>query len=127
MSMREVLFVDDDNYILKAIKRSLKNIVIDACYCNHAEEALKIMSENEIAMIVADISMPGMDGVTLLKKVSELYPKTIRVALTGTNDFNEVYGILEEVALFKYITKPWENNTLIDLVEEGVHAYMVNR
>ncbi len=121
--MYEVLFVDDDSYILKALKRSLKNVEMDACYCDNGEEALKILSESEIAVVVADISMPGMDGVSLLKKISELYPKTTRIALTGMNDLDEVYGIFEQVDLFKYITKPWENKTLIEVVTEGIQAY----
>lgn len=72
-----VLFVDDEMNILSAIRRAVVDEPFQAFFANSGKEALKIMEEREIAVLVTDMRMPEMDGLQLLKIVKEEYPATI--------------------------------------------------
>lgn len=123
MGERNVLFVDDDKRILNAIKRNLRKESIIVMVASSAKEALEILEQHEICVIVADISMPQVDGVELLKMVEAKYPDVVRVALTGISDMESVYNIFEEIDLYKYITKPWDSDQLRTIISEAVEEW----
>jgi len=114
---RRVLFVDDEMSILRAIKRSFFNTKYTVFIGNGAKEGLKILSENQIDVVVSDVKMPEMDGITFLSEVKLLYPNIDRIILSG---FVEKESVLKAIVLgvaFDYITKPWENDVLFEKLE----------
>jgi len=83
-----ILFVDDEVQLIEGLKRSMRTMAKewDLFFASSGEEALNILSQNQIHIIVTDLRMPGMDGSVLLEKVSGLYPQVIRFVLSGQSD-----------------------------------------
>ena len=99
-----VLFVDDELNILSAIRRAVTDEAFQSFYANSAKEALKIMAEQEIAVIVTDMRMPEMDGLQLLKIVKSDYPDTVRMVLSGYTQLSQVLATVNHADIFNFIT-----------------------
>jgi HD-like signal output (HDOD) protein len=82
----KVMFVDDEPMVLKGIKRSLFNTGWEIILANSGQQALDILSDTPVDCVISDMQMPGMNGAELLEKISELYPSTVRVVLSGHAD-----------------------------------------
>ena len=80
-----VLFVDDDASIIGGLKRMMYPMRGDweLLYANGGKEALEMLEQNKVDVIISDIRMPGIDGTQLLTQVKELYPKVVRITLSG--------------------------------------------
>jgi len=102
-----VLFVDDEENILRSLKRGLIDEEFQCHFAIDGEEALELMEKWEIAVIVSDMRMPGMDGVQLLRKVRDCWPRTIRVVLSGYVQLVQVLMAVNEVGISGFLTKPW--------------------
>ncbi|SHJ43702.1 Type II secretory pathway ATPase GspE/PulE or T4P pilus assembly pathway ATPase PilB [Desulfatibacillum alkenivorans DSM 16219] len=130
-----ILFVDDEPHVLKAMRRIFRKENYRLLTAESAEEALETLKAARVHVIVSDHRMPGMQGADLLRKVKELYPQTIRIMLTGHADVNAIMGAINEGAVYKFITKPWNDDDLritvglaleqYDLIKENV--YLKNR
>lgn len=115
-----VLFIDDEKGILKALRRTIKDDDFTPIFVENGKTALEIIKYNNISVIVADIGLIDIDGVELLTIIEKEYPKIVKIALTGVDNINEVYNIFEHVNLYKYVTKPWDTNELINYINEGL-------
>ena len=102
-----VLFVDDEENILNSIKRGMIDEDFKCFFARSAREALNIMEKEIISVIVTDMRMPGMDGLTLLKEMRFRYPQTVRVVLSGYTQIQQVLATINQADIFKFITKPW--------------------
>ena len=107
-SSHNVLFVDDEENILSALRRGLIDEEYECLFASSGEEALKILKTTNISVIVSDMKMPGMDGLTLLKEVRLLYPKTVRIVLSGYAQLQQVLATVNQADIFRFITKPWK-------------------
>lgn len=116
-----ILFVDDDKSILKSIKREFFSSDYNVFFAEGGEEALKILYENKIDILITDIMMPQMDGHELLKKVKYLYPSIIRLVLSGYTDQKIVFKIINTNLAKTFLNKPWKENELIDTIEGIFH------
>jgi len=104
-----VMFVDDESFILKSLKRLMKNQPFESVYMNSGAEALLHLEQHEIDLIVTDIRMPDMDGFELLSIVKDKYPKVLRVALSGFTESKTIYKLIEKNIAKIYLFKPWDN------------------
>jgi len=115
---RRILFVDDEIHILKSLTR----VFIDTDYqiftANSGANALSILRDQEVDLIVSDMRMPNMDGYELLYKVKTEYPDIQRVILSGYADEKLIYKALQQNIAKYYISKPWENDKLIKLMDQ---------
>lgn len=102
-----VLFVDDEPNILNSLKRGLMYEKYTCHFASSGKEALEVMSKETIHVIVSDMRMPEMTGLQLLKEVSNLYPKTVRIILSGYTQLPQILATINQVSIFKFITKPW--------------------
>jgi DNA-binding NtrC family response regulator len=116
-----VLFVDDEKRILTAL-RSIFRREYDVHIANGGEEALAILAENEINVIVSDQRMPNMLGNELLAKVHKLYPKTMRLLLTGFMDKEAIIRTINEGEIYRFINKPWRNDEIHKTIAEAALA-----
>lgn len=107
-----LLFVDDEENVLNAMKRLFRRENYRIFLANGAEKALTVLEKEKIQLIVSDHRMPGMTGAELLIKVKQMYPDTIRIMLTGYADVNAIMGAVNEGAVYKFITKPWNDEDL---------------
>ena len=102
-----VLFVDDEVHILSSLKRGLFDEEYTCYFASSGKEALDIMEHEKIAVIVTDMRMPEMDGFHLLKIVKDRWPRTVGIVLSGYTQLQQILTTINQVDIFKYITKPW--------------------
>jgi len=108
MEKRTVLFVDDEINVLSSLKRALIEEDYKCMFAESAKEALELMEKHEISVIVTDMRMPGMDGLSLLRIIKEKYPNTVRVVLSGYTQLQQVLLAINQGDIYKFITKPWK-------------------
>ena len=122
-SKSNLLCVDDDPSVLSALKRFLHSENYQITTANSAEEALDKLKQNSIQVILCDHRMPGMSGTELLKKVYVEQPNTIRILMTGESDIDLVIDAINEGAIYKYLSKPWNNSEVIETVRQAFVVY----
>ncbi|MDM8564432.1 response regulator [Candidatus Halobeggiatoa sp. HSG11] len=117
-----LLFVDDEKQILIPLKAMFKKqyAVFTAI---SGPNALEIINNNSIQIIVSDQRMPEMQGIELLKQVKEISPKTVRILLTGYADLNAVVESVNTGEIFRFIEKPWNNERLKNTIEAAANIY----
>jgi response regulator RpfG family c-di-GMP phosphodiesterase len=115
-----ILYVDDEENNLLSFKATfrIKHHVLTAL---SGDEALKILANNHIDIIITDQRMPEMTGVEFLEKVLEKYPEPMRILLTGYADMNAVVEAVNKGKIFHYVTKPW-NEEELDLTINNAYA-----
>lgn len=117
--MKKILFVDDEKHILKALRRLFFNSEYNCFYVTSGSDALNILKEYDIDLLVTDIRMPKMDGFELLKIVKNKYPDITRVALSGYSDNDAIIKALETNLVKLYLYKPWENEELREVIKKS--------
>ena len=112
MPDRAILCVDDEANVLSALARLLRKEEYRFLSAPHGEEGLDVLAREPVQVVIADQRMPGMSGVEFLKKVKALFPDTIRVVLSGTADVNVVLESINQGEIYRFITKPWNDDEL---------------
>ncbi|MCK4358790.1 MAG: PAS domain S-box protein [Candidatus Cloacimonetes bacterium] len=119
-----VLFVDDDELFLETLKNGLEEEEFSQEYTNSGKQALEILEKKEFHVIVADMKMPEMDGMSLVAKVKEKYPDIVRIVLTGFTNPTEILESINIGEIFRYIIKPWiSENEFIAYIKEALDYY----
>jgi DNA-binding NtrC family response regulator len=108
---KTVLFVDDDQIVLRSIKRGFLDEPYNQLFAKSGREALEILQKESVHVIVTDMCMPEMDGVELLKIVRERYPQIIKIILSGYTDMSVFQEEFNHGEIFKFIRKPWKLET----------------
>ena len=103
-----VLFVDDEDRILKSLKRGLLDEPYGKIFALSGKEALELLEKRQVQVIVTDMRMPEMNGLELLKIVKEKYPDIVRVVLSGYTQITTLLTAINQGEIYKYITKPWK-------------------
>ncbi len=103
-----ILFVDDEENILKSIRRSLMDEPYEMFFANSGKEALKILEENKVDVIVTDMRMPEMNGLELLEIVKKKYPDIVRIVLTGYAQVSTLIAAINSGQIYRYLVKPWK-------------------
>ncbi|MBI4808078.1 MAG: response regulator [Nitrosomonadales bacterium] len=116
---RTLLLVDDEENITSALVRLLRQDGYRILRANSAAEGLVLLAQNEVGVIISDQRMPGMTGVEFLGKVRESYPDTVRIVLSGYTELDSVTDAINRGAIYKFLTKPWEDDLLRANVEEA--------
>ncbi|MFC1538608.1 response regulator [Candidatus Latescibacterota bacterium] len=116
-----VLLVDDEEMVLTSIESFLAlETEYNVVTFTSANEALSFLNNNSVDLVISDYVMPEMDGITFLSKVRELKPEIPRIILTGYADKENAIRAINDVGLFQYIEKPWENNDLKIIIRNGI-------
>jgi DNA-binding NtrC family response regulator len=110
-----LLFVDDEQRVLNSMRIMFRR-QFDLYLASHGAEALNIVKDNDIDVIVADHRMPQMTGVEVLTKVRSMSPRTVRILLTGYADLDAVEGSINEGEVFRFLTKPCAPDQLRETV-----------
>lgn len=122
-----LLFVDDEVNVLKALRRTFLEENYLIMTASSGPEALEIMDKNTVHLVISDYKMPGMNGAQLLKLVKETYPETMRIMLTGQADVQAIMGAVHDGAVYKFITKPWNNEDLRLTVSIALRQYELTK
>lgn len=113
---KKILLVDDEQNILNALRRSFIIKDYELFTAMNASDALKILEEQRIDLIVTDYKMPEMNGIELLRKVRELHPYTFRVILSGYVETEAITRAIGEGIAMAYFKKPWSDYNLTDKI-----------
>lgn len=119
----KILLVDDEPNILRALVRLLKEY--QTTTATSAQEALVLAQAIEFDMVISDYRMPEMDGISFLKKFRELQPDAIRIILTGYADLEATQEAINNIGVFRFINKPWNNIEIINGVDKGLELKRV--
>src|SRR5689334_7179510 len=116
---KRVLFVDDEPLVLQALQRMLRPFrnEWEMSFVDNGGDALKLMAEMPFHVVVTDMRMPGMNGADLLLKVQEVYPKTVRLILSGHADKELILKCVGTA--HQFLSKPCEPETLRAAVKRG--------
>jgi len=120
---RTILLVDDEPNILKSLQRALRHLEAKIYIANNAEQALEALALNEVGVILSDLNMPKINGIELLDKVHQIHPYTVRMILSGNEEFESACDAINRSAIHKYITKPWSDELLLKEIEEAFLRY----
>ncbi|MBC7917252.1 MAG: EAL domain-containing protein [Rhodoferax sp.] len=110
--LRTLLLVDDEESILLALKRLLRREGYRILTANSGSEGLELLAKNDVDVIVSDQRMPNMTGEEFLRLAKELYPETVRMVLSGYADMQSITNAINQGAIYKFLSKPWEDQAL---------------
>lgn len=108
-----VLIVDDEPKIYHALRRALHREPYDILYASGGEEALKLLSERPVDVVLADQNMPAMQGSVLLARIRQQYPDVVRMMLTGDARLETVMAAVNKGEIYRFFTKPCNEAELI--------------
>jgi two-component system, probable response regulator PhcQ len=101
-----VLLVDDEPQILAGLKNALRKMPFTILTATSGRQALVLLDENEVDVVVSDERMPGMTGTEFLGIVRQRYPHTIRIILTGQASLEAAIRAINEGEVYRFLTKP---------------------
>ena len=108
MEKKTVLFVDDEEKVLTSLRRGLMDEPYNMLFANSGKEALEILQRKPVHVIVADMRMPEMSGLELLRTAKEEYPDIIRMVLSGYTQLSTLLTAINQGEIFRFIPKPWK-------------------
>ncbi len=122
-----LLIVDDEPNILTALVRLFRHDGYRILSASSGQEGLSLLAENEVGVIISDQRLPGMSGIQLLSKARETWPDTVRIMLSGFTELSSVTDSVNKVAIYKFLTKPWDDDALREAVRKAFHLNQVTR
>ncbi len=118
----KILCVDDETANLRLLERLFRGSY-EVVNAGGGGEALELLAVHDIALIISDQRMPGMTGIEFLNRASELRPQTVRIMLTGYTDTGTLVEAINSGLVYKYVTKPWNNEDLVQTVKRSLQHY----
>jgi len=130
-----IICVDDEQIVLKSLKTELKELLHNDFFIELAEsgeEAITLFkdiqeNDGDVAVIITDYVMPGMNGYQLLDRIQSLSPATEKIMLTGRATTEGIIKTINATQLFRFIAKPWDKPFLRATVNEAIHSYQQSR
>ena len=105
MDKRAVLFLDDDEIVLKSIEKQITDESYNKYFARSGEDALEILRREEIHVIVVDIVMPGMNGIELLKTIKKEYPNIVSLVISGHAHSADAMMVMSDLGVYKFVAK----------------------
>jgi len=121
-----ILYVDDEVHNLNAFKASFRR-TFNVFTAESAMEAMKILENQAMHIVVSDQRMPVTSGVEFLQSIIPLYPDAIRILLTGYADMSAVIDAINKGQVYLYITKPWQEDELRQNLERAYEIFSLRR
>ncbi|MEO6954687.1 MAG: protein kinase [Polyangia bacterium] len=116
---RSLLLVDDDEENLQALRRTFRSSY-NLFFTTDPREALKIIADNVIHVVVSDQRMPGLTGVELLQQASQIRPGVLKVITSALSDSATLLSAINVAGIHRYVVKPWKPEELRVIVDELV-------
>ena len=122
----KIIVVDDEPNNLRVLERLFRHDY-EVITAESGEEALRLLSEHDAALVITDQRMPNMTGVELLKRTADIRPHMVRIILTGYTDIETLVEAINSGLVYKYVTKPWNNEELRLTVNRALEHYETNK
>lgn len=121
--MPRILIVDDEPMITSTLA-TLVEMMLDyeVVTCNNPLDIVAegYLEKETFDLVISDFMMPGLDGLMLLSRILEVQPTIIPILLTGYSDKESAIKSINELGLYYYLEKPWDNNDLIHIIQNGI-------
>ncbi len=124
--MITVLYIDDEPHNLVAFKASFRRN-FNVLTAESAEEGRNILENNIVHIILSDQRMPKMSGIEFFESILEKHPDPIRILITGFTDINAVIDAINRGQVYKYLTKPWNENDVKNFIEKAYEVYRLRK
>ena len=122
----KIMIVDDEPANLRLLERLFRQDY-EVITAESGEEALQKLKEHDAALLMTDQRMPGMTGVELLEAIGEERPRMVRLILTGYTDVETLVEAINSGYVYKYVTKPWNNEELRLTVSRALEHFETNK
>jgi two-component system, NtrC family, sensor kinase len=122
-----VLLVDDEQEVLKALRRTVEHESWPVAAAEGPEQALELIDKHEFAVVVSDYRMPKMDGVEFLVRVRERWPETDRILLTAYADEGALERGINEAGISRFMRKPWKREVLVSVLAQARDQSRIRR
>ncbi len=113
MQQQTLLIVDDEKGILRALRRLFRRSGYRLLIADSGEEALQLLAEYDVQVIITDFRMPGMTGGQLLEQAAVIYPEMVGMILSGYADLKSIIDTFDKGVVYKFLTKPWDDDNLL--------------
>lgn len=121
-----ILYVDDEIHNLNAFKASFRRLYTVFTAAS-AEEAEEVLAKQEIHIIISDQRMPKITGIEFFESILNKYPEPIRMLLTGYADINAVIDAINKGQVYKYFSKPWNDEELQQNIDKAYEVYSLRK
>ncbi len=121
-----VLYIDDEPHNLTAFKAAFRrdyNIYL----AESAEEGRQILDMHDIQVILSDQRMPVMTGIEFFQSILNTHPEPIRILITGYTDVNAVIDAINLGQVYKYLTKPWNENDIRIFIDKAFEVFRLRK
>ena len=115
-----LLLVDDEPSVLSALRRLFRPHGYQVLQATSGADALALLSEQPVDLVISDMRMPAMDGASLLEAVRLRQPDTVRILLTGYADIGSTVAAINRGEIHRYIAKPWDDQDMLLVVREAL-------
>ncbi len=122
-----VLFVDDEKSVLSSLERFLISEPYEKLFAQSAEAALDIFKTQKVHVVVSDMKMPKMDGLTFLREIKEKDPATVRIVLSGFSEIAQIIPCINTGEVFRYVTKPIDPEEFKTILYDAIELYLMKR
>lgn len=125
-----LLLVDDESAVRNALARALRHDLRDRVAietCGGALLALRRLTEKPFDVLISDLRMPSIDGMSLLEQAARIQPDCLRIILTATADFETARRAVNDFGIFRYLTKPWDPRQLCEHVKDALAIVAARR
>ncbi len=122
----KILIVDDEAANLRALQRLFRKDY-DVLTAQSGGEALSLLQQHDVALLITDQRMPVMTGIELLQKTVPLRPHMVRMLLTGYTDVGTLIEAINCGHVYRYLTKPWNNDDLSLTVSRALEHFAANK
>jgi PAS domain S-box-containing protein/diguanylate cyclase (GGDEF)-like protein len=124
---RTLLLVDDEPNVLASLNRALRREGYRILSAGSAREGLEMLATQNVGVILSDQRMPDMTGTEFLGQVKLMHPRVVRIILSGHTDLATITDAINRGAVYKFLTKPWEDGVLRDTLREAFERYETAR
>lgn len=122
----KILIVDDEPANLRLLERLFRRDY-SVLTASSGQEALQLLGQHDVALLITDQRMPGMTGIELLKQIADTRPHMVRMILTGYTDMSALVEAINCGQVYRYVTKPWDNDDLRLTVARALEHYETNK
>ena len=126
-----VLCVDDEPNILAALRRLFRPAGYRVLTAGSGAEGLLVLESEDanqgVDLVISDMRMPEMDGAQFLERVRGRWPDTLRLLLTGYSDVGAILAAINRGEIYRYITKPWDDNDILLVVRHALERRSLGR
>jgi len=116
---KTLLLLDDEENILRALARVFRRDGYRILSTTSISEAFTLLAENDVQVIISDQRMPEMSGTEFFSQVKAIHPDTVRIVLSGYTDLKSVTDAINEGAIYKFLTKPWDDKQIREQIQQA--------